>query len=151
MKNFFYLLLLFFGLSSCKEHYETRIVFENRTEYNVNVKLNPSPSAEGVKFEFNLDAINQDEVIYHIDVSDYDPSKLLSDGYSSFVIEIDNPNKDRVVFAKNTEPDYEFNPYTDLDSWEYKEFNYTYKYNFSSDETLIQEYTFIISDDLVVK
>ncbi len=151
MKKSFYLLLFVFALFSCKQHHETRIVFENSTDYNVKVKLNPNPSAEGIKFELNLDTIYPDEGIYHIDLTDYDPRKLLSDGYYSFVVEIDNLNEDRIVFGKNTEPDYELNPYTDLDSWEYDEYNFTYKYNFSSDETLIHEYTFIISEDLILK
>ena len=95
--------------------------------------------------------MNTEEEIYHIDIPDYDPRKLLSDVYSSFVIEIDNPNKDKIVFGKNTKPDYELNPYKNLDDWEYDEYYFTYKYNYSSDETLINEYTFTISEDLILK
>lgn len=151
MKKSLYLLLFILVLFSCKQNHETRIVFENSTNYNVRVKLNPNQSAEGFKYELNLDTIYPKEEIYHIDLPDYNPRTLLSDGYLSFVVEIDNPNEDRIVFGKNAEPDYELNPYKNLDSWEYDEYYYTYKHNLSSDETLINEYTFTISEDFLLK
>lgn len=151
MKTLLYILLIAFAFSNCKEHHETRIVLKNNTDYNLQISMNPNSSAEGVKHNLQLSSEYPEQGIYRIDVPDYDPRTLLSDGYTSFIVELENSEKKIIGFSKYTDPNYELNPYKDLGSWEYDEFYYTYLFNYSKQETLIHEYTFSISEELITE
>lgn len=151
MKQIAFLLLLAFTLFSCKEHHETRISIKNDTPYDVLVSLSPKPNADGVKSQLQLEPEFWAVDIYSIAQEDYDPIKLLTDGYVSFTVEVDNAKKDRIGFAKNYEPNYKWNPFTDFDAWEYEEYYFTKHYNYSRDEILIHEFTFVISEDMIVR
>lgn len=126
-------------------------MLKNDTDHNVKVTLQPNPEADGVQYELELSVEHPEDDIYHVDLPDYDPRTLLSDGYSHFVVEIDNADRDRISFGKDLVPAYQLDPYADLSGWELEEFHFTYHFNYSSRKTLVHEFTFNISEDLIVK
>lgn len=132
--------LLFLYLVSCENDEVAWVSINNETEYSIDIQFSPTSEANGYKLNETLDTIDTMVDIYHSGDESIAPCKLLSNGYNSFIIHINNSGEDILYFGKNEEPNYSSDPFTDRDAWSYEKFTDDFPTNFSPNTKTVHNY-----------
>jgi len=161
MKKYFWrsiiisIILILPGFISCERDDEVAwVMIRGEMIYYADIEFFPTESANGYKLEATLDPLssNNGVDVYHSDDENIQPHILLSQGYDSIIIRIDNPEKDVIYLGKNMEePTYKFNPFIDPDAWEYVKLTEDFPTNTAMNTTTIHAHIFKVRVEDIIR
>lgn len=146
-----------FGLlilcTSCADDNELAWVsVRNDTDYNLEIEFLPTENANGYKLQASLDPFSESQVQMYSDVDEgIDPNVLLSRGYDSLIVRVQDLKATTIHFGKRSTPNYAYNPFNESELWDYEEFSADFPTNTSPNTQFIHNHLLVIDLEKVVR
>jgi len=130
---------------SCTDNELAQVSLRNDTEFNLEIEFFHNEGANGYKMKASLDPFSENQVdMYSSPDESLDPDDLLSLGYDSLIVSVNDLKGTKIFFGKNSVPNYEFNPFRESAPWDYEEYSADYPTNTSPNTHLIHDHILVI-------